>query len=139
MGVPKIGTAYSDGTLDEMFETYGPERCAFFVVVVSNEIVGCGGIAPLMGFTGDICELQKMYVAPKHQRLGIGSLIIERCLETAMNFGYHACYLETLPEMNAAQALYVKNGFEYLGGPLGNTGHHNCSVRMLKKFDANVA
>jgi putative acetyltransferase len=34
--------------------------------------------------------------------------------------------------MNAAQALYKKNGFISLDKPVGNTGHYSCNVWMLK-------
>ena len=31
-------------------------------------------------------------------------------------------------------AAYEKFGFEYLTGPMGNTGHHGCSVWMCKSL-----
>jgi putative acetyltransferase len=37
-----------------------------------------------------------------------------------------------MPYMNAAQALYKKNGFISLDKPVGNTGHYSCNVWMLK-------
>jgi putative acetyltransferase len=36
--------------------------------------------------------------------------------------------------MKAAQKLYLKNGFEYINGPLGNTGHYSCPIYMLKNI-----
>lgn len=49
-------------------------------------------------------------------------------LPNAKRFGFTACYLETLPEMKAAQKLYVKSGFEYINEPFGATGHTSCPI-----------
>jgi len=55
-------------------------------------------------------------------------------MDAARNLGFMGCYLETMPYMEAAQQLYLKNGFKYLEEPLGDTGHIACTVRMLKEF-----
>jgi putative acetyltransferase len=36
--------------------------------------------------------------------------------------------------MKAAQKLYTRNGFEYIDGPLGDTGHFSCPVQMLRNL-----
>jgi putative acetyltransferase len=64
--------------------------------------------------------------------LGIGSVMMEKCLQQAGDFGFKKCYLETMPFMHAAQRLYKKTGFEYLTAPMGDTGHNSCPVWMLK-------
>jgi len=97
-------------------------------------IVGGAGIAPLDGGPASVCELQKMYFAPQARGLGIGSVLIQKCLDTAAGFGYSQCYLETLTNMQAAQRLYVKSGFAYLDAPLGSTGHSSCPVWMIKEL-----
>ena len=134
MGVPKVGTAYADESLDAMFETYQRQKSIFYVAENNRAIVGCGGIAPLQGYDETICELQKMYVANEQQGQGLGGKILTKCLEAAKSMGYAGCYLETMPFMDAAQRLYRKNGFDYLKAPLGNTGHSACTVRMLVNF-----
>jgi putative acetyltransferase len=55
-------------------------------------------------------------------------------LEKAKEFGFEKCYLETLPNMLAAQKLYQKVGFQYLEEPLGCTGHSSCPVWMIKEL-----
>ena len=44
-------------------------------------------------------------------------------------------YLETMPELKQALSVYEKFGFEYLKGPMGNSGHTGCSLWMLKKLE----
>ena len=40
-----------------------------------------------------------------------------------------------MPNMDEAQKLYKKVGFEYLCEPLGNTGHNSCPVWMIKNLE----
>ena len=56
------------------------------------------------------------------------------CLNRAKEYGFDACYLETMPNMEAAQKLYKKMGFEYIDARMGDTGHYSCPVFMLKTF-----
>ena len=130
--IPKVGTAYEDPYLDLMFEEYNKPQSVYFVVESEGKIVGCCGIAPLENGDPLICELQKMYFLPETRGLGIGSKMMEKCLEQAKTFGFEKCYIETMPFMHAAQKLYKKSGFEYLDAPMGCTGHCSCPVWMLK-------
>jgi len=130
-GVPKVGTAYEDIALDRMFETYRADRSAYFVVEDNGEIIGGGGIAPLANFDGNVCELQKMYFLPVARGRGIGTQMIDLCLNKAREFKYDKCYLETMSYMEAAQKLYKRYGFDYLDGPMGDTGHYACGVHMI--------
>jgi putative acetyltransferase len=129
---PKTGTAFADIHLDFMFEAYDKPRAAYFVVENEGRIVGGAGVSQLENSPENICELQKMYFLQETRGKGIGSKMIHTCLEKATELGYEKCYLETLPEMLAAQSLYKKMGFEYLCAPLGNTGHTTCPVWMIK-------
>lgn len=134
MGVPKVGTAYADKALDDMYKEYDVPRATYFVVEHEGNIIGCAGIAQLQNYKGNVCELQKMYFLEEARGKGIGSEMIQICLQRAKEYGFDECYLETMPYMEAAQKLYKKNGFEYIDAPLGNTGHYSCPVWMLKKL-----
>lgn len=131
-GVPKVGTAYADASLDCMAETYAKEKSVYFVITNKGQVIGGAGIAPLDHGEGNICELQKMYFLPEARGLGLGMEMMQKCLAKAKDFGYDSCYLETMPYMDAAKKLYVKVGFESLNKPIGNTGHYSCHVWMFK-------
>ncbi|PKP24997.1 MAG: GNAT family N-acetyltransferase [Bacteroidetes bacterium HGW-Bacteroidetes-2] len=133
-GVPKIGTAYADTSLDHMFETYNQNKSCYFVVEQNAKIIGGAGVRPLDNFEGNVCELQKMYFTPAARGRGIGSEMIARCLKKAKDFGFEKCYLETMPYMKDAQKLYAKVGFQPLKKPMGDTGHYACNVWMLKEI-----
>ena len=134
LGVPKVGTAYEDKATDEMFEHFQKKTSEYYLLEYKNKIVGGVGIAKLDNFEGNTCELQKMYFAPIARGKGLGSKLIEKCLEKAKALNFESCYLETMPYMDAARALYLKNGFKNLDKPMGNTGHYSCNVWMLKKL-----
>lgn len=130
--VPKVGTAYADKALDHMFEAYQKPRAAYFVVEQNNEIIGGAGVAPLENYDGNICELQKMYFLPQARGRGIGAQMMQFCLAKAREHRFEKIYLETMEYMTHAQKLYKQSGFDYIDGPLGNTGHFSCPVHMLK-------
>lgn len=134
IGVPKVGTAYADKTLDAMFEAYDKPKATYFVVEENDVIIGCAGVAPLDNYKGNVCELQKMYFLEEARGRGIGTRMIQVCLDTAKTYGFEKCYLETMPYMKAAQELYKKNGFEYIKERMGDTGHYSCPVWMLKNL-----
>ncbi|MBQ4914898.1 GNAT family N-acetyltransferase [Maribacter sp. MMG018] len=134
LGVPKVGTAYADKALDHMYENYQRPRASYFVVEDGSEVVGCAGVAPLDNYEGNVCELQKMYFLEEARGKGIGGKMIQMCLKRAKEYGFEKCYLETMPYMKVAQRLYIKNGFEYLDAPLGDTGHYSCPVWMIKEL-----
>jgi len=134
-GVPKVGTAYADTSLDCMFETYQKEKTRYLVVEEDGLVIGGGGIAPLENYDGNVCELQKMYFLPVARGRGLGTQMIDRCLKEAAEFGYVHCYLETMSYMEAAQKLYKQYGFKTLDGPMGDTGHYSCGVHMLKDLN----
>ena len=132
MGVPKVGTAYEDPSLDNMYAAYQPPGTDYFVVEENNKIIGCAGIGPLEKADPSICELQKMYFLPEARGRGIGTKMMDHCLEYARSEGYTQCYLETLPYMENARKLYGRSGFRPLEKPVGDTGHYNCTMWMIR-------
>ena len=130
--VPKVGTAYADPSLDCMYETYQKERTRYFILTDGQSIYGGGGIAPLENYLDNYCELQKMYFDKRVRGKGYGRNMMDLCLSFASSMGYSHCYLETMEYMEQAQKLYQQSGFDYIDGPLGDTGHHACGIQMLK-------
>lgn len=133
-GANKPGTVYYDPTTDTLFELFQKDKAAYFVAELNNEIVGGGGIYPTEGLPGDTCELVKMYLLPHARGTGLGRTMIEKCISFAKEAGYNKIYLETMPELKQALNIYAKFGFEYLKGPMGNSGHTGCSLWMLREI-----
>jgi len=133
-GAPKVGTAYEDVALNDMFSTYEGDKKVYFILKDESKVIGGAGIAPLDNCEENICELQKMYFLPEARNRGFGSVMMQKCLEEAKNMGFEKCYLETMPYMTAAQKLYKKVGFVNLETPIGNTGHYSCTTYMIKNL-----
>ena len=130
-GANHPGTVYYDSTTDALYELFQKEGAIYFVAKLEGEIVGGGGIYPTDDLPAGTCELVKMYLLPQARGTGIGRTLIEKCLAFAKEAGYKQVYLETMPELKQALKIYATFGFEYLKGPLGNSGHTGCSLWML--------
>jgi putative acetyltransferase len=133
-GANHPNTVYYDPTTDTLFEVFQTPRSKYFLAELNNKIVGGGGVYPTDGLPPDTCELVKMYLLPEARGLGLGRTLIEKCIEAAAENGFKKIYLETMPELKQALSVYEKFGFEYLEGPMGNSGHTGCSLWMLKSL-----
>lgn len=133
-GANRPGTVFTDPTTDALFELFQKDGAIYFVAESNNVIVGGGGIYPTEGLPYDTCELVKMYLTPAARGTGLGKTLIEKSIEFAKVYGYKKVYLESMPELKQALSTYAKFGFEYLNGPMGNSGHTGCSLWMLKSL-----
>ena len=131
-GADKPGTVYYDESTDHLYELFSNPQSAYFIAELEGKILGGAGIFPSDGLPQDTCELVKMYLLAESRQSGIGAALMNQCLATAKEFGFNTIYLETLPELKRAISVYEKFNFTYLTGPLGNTGHHGCSVWMSR-------
>jgi putative acetyltransferase len=126
----KCGTVYFDSSTDHLFELFQKERSGYFIAKVDGTTVGGGGFFPSDGLPDDTCELVKMYLLPEARGTGIGANLIKQSMQGARDCGFKRMYIETMPELKKAMSVYEKFGFTYLDGPMGNTGHHGCSIWM---------
>ncbi len=138
-GAKGPGFASSDAELKNMYAAYQADNKKFYVVELDGEVLGCGGVAPLDGEENSgICELRKMYFNQKLRGQGVGKKLIDLCIKSAKEIGFHTMYLETIPEMKIAQKLYKSRGFEYLNSARGNTCHSACQVFMQKSLSSRA-
>jgi len=133
-GANHPGTVYYDSSTNALYELFQNEKAVYNIAEIDGEIVGGGGIYPTDGLPDGTCELVKMYLLPEARGSGLGKMLIEKCLQQAKDLGFKKVYLETMPELKQALNVYAKFGFEYLKGPLGNSGHTGCSLWMLKEL-----
>ncbi|MGL6618135.1 bifunctional helix-turn-helix transcriptional regulator/GNAT family N-acetyltransferase [Aeromonas hydrophila] len=132
------GYGVADPNLDRLHETYQGAQSRYWVIEgPDGTILGGGGIAPLAGEEGQVCELQKMYFMPSLRGLGLGRRLVLQALDEARTLGYQRCYLETTAVLREATALYESLGFEHLPGPLGCTGHDACEICMVLALGAD--
>lgn len=97
-----------------------------------DEVVGGVGIAPFGQKTG-ICELQKLYITPKAQGMGLSKELMKAALDFAKEH-YTYCYLETMKKLQKANLLYSKLGFQQLDKPIEGSEHNVMDAWYLKKL-----
>ncbi|NCT94821.1 MAG: GNAT family N-acetyltransferase [Chitinophagaceae bacterium] len=131
-GANKPGTVYFDDSTDHLYELFQAEPLSeYFIASQHGRLLGGAGIYPTEALPDGVCELVKMYLAPAARGKGLGGTMIARCLEAARAKGFRQVYLETMPELRKAVAVYEQFGFRYLDGPMGNSGHNGCDIWMI--------
>lgn len=133
-GANKPGTVYYDESTDHLFELFQTQKSFYLIAETDGKVVGGCGIFPTEGLPPFTAELVKMYIDKDYRKLGLGRLLIEKCIEKAADNGFKQIYLETMPELKKAVSIYEKFGFEYLPAPLGNSGHFGCDIWMIKEI-----
>ncbi|MFF2479733.1 GNAT family N-acetyltransferase [Paenibacillus sp. NPDC058071] len=134
LGLAIPGTAYFDPQLNDLHHYYNNlNHAKYWVVEMENEVVGGIGIAPFNEHE-QVCELQKLYLTPEAQGLGLS----RKLMETALSFAsehYTKCYLETQHELTAACKLYEKYGFTLLQEPLPGSEHSAMNAWYIKALN----
>lgn len=128
------GTVYYDPTTDDLYSLFKKQGSVYYVVEMDGQIVGGSGVYPTDALPAGYCELVKLYLTAQTRGKGIGKALIEKCIDTAKNFGYTHMYLETMPELRTAIGLYEKLGFTHLCSAMGNSGHFGCDLWMVKEL-----
>lgn len=89
-------------------EMYGEPNGLFLLAEVDETLAGGVGFRQL---EDGICEMKRLYVYEKYQKLGLGKKLCEVLIQTAAERGYKKMRLDTLKSMQSAVALYQRLGF----------------------------
>ncbi|MBS1723947.1 MAG: GNAT family N-acetyltransferase [Armatimonadetes bacterium] len=87
---------------------YEPPSGSLLMAWHEDRPVGCVAMRPV---AGDDCEMKRLYVRPAGRGQGLGRRLTEKICEEARTAGYRRMFLDTLPSMAAAQAIYEELGF----------------------------
>jgi len=128
------GTAYFDPQLSSLAQFYKQQLNAKYWVAVNeqDEVLGGVGIAPF-GQQEGICELQKLYITPEAQGMGLSKELMKVALDFAKEHYTH-CYLETLQKLQTANLLYAKLGFQQLESALDGSEHGAMDTWYIKEL-----
>ncbi len=89
---------------------YGPPGGA--LLLARDEAgVPLGCVALRSSGPAGTAEMKRLYVAPAGRGRGLGRALAEAIVAEAARLGYREIRLDTLPDMEAAQALYRELGF----------------------------
>ena len=74
----------------------------------TNNIVGCVAMRTL---SPGVSEMKRLYVIPSHRGNGLGKKLALTIMDYAENHHYTIMLLDTMHQMQSAQALYRQLGF----------------------------
>jgi GNAT superfamily N-acetyltransferase len=98
-----------DTEINSLPIVYGPPRGCFLLAQDQDRFIGCMALRVL---AEGICEMKRLYVRPEWRSTGTGRALAQAIIEEAKKLGYERMRLDTLPDMNAARALYQSLGFQ---------------------------
>ena len=130
--IDRPGTVYTDPATDHLYELFRTPRSAYWIAEEEGIIKGGCGVFPTPGLPEGTAELVKLYLLPGSRGKGTGRQLIEKSIGSAKELGYRQLYLESFPELSKAIGLYEKQGFKFISGAMGNSGHYACNIWMLK-------
>jgi ribosomal protein S18 acetylase RimI-like enzyme len=103
-----LGFQRFDDELAGLPGAYAPPHGALLVARAGTLIIGCVGMRRLDART---CEMKRLYVQSSRRGSGLGRRLAEAAIAEGRRLGYATMRLDTLPGMEAAQALYEELGF----------------------------
>ena len=97
-----------DGELAHLEQKYGRPDGRLYLADWDGKLAGCIGLRKL---DGTRCEMKRLYVRPEFRGHHIAQTLVEQVLQDALDIGYRAMLLDTLPFLDSALRLYRKLGF----------------------------
>ena len=103
--------------MNELLEQSGPGELESWLIghgkraltVVNHKGNIIGSVAS--NCLSDRCYVWGMYILQKHQRAGIGSMLLERVIQRSRELGSQALEITVLESSSGAIEFYKKNGF----------------------------
>jgi ribosomal protein S18 acetylase RimI-like enzyme len=111
-----------ESELEDLPGKYAEPRGRVLLACEGTQIVGCVAMRPL---EEAICEMKRLYVRPSGRGQHLGNRLASAICRAAREASYQNIRLDTLPGMQAAQALYLSLGFRpiepYVFNPVTGT------------------
>ena len=97
-----------DDELANLAGQYSAPTGSLFLAEVDGRVAGC---VALRRWDDEVCEMKRLYVREPFRRLHLGRRLAVDIIDEGRRLGYRRMRLDTLPSMEAAQALYRSLGF----------------------------
>ena len=114
-----VGEGYSidDIEVGDMYSSYRDKRSCYYVLILDDTVVGCGGFAPLTGGGKVTCELRKMFLLPQTRGLGLGRRLLTMLLNEARKAVTKSATLKRLIECGGQMSSTKKTGLNCSTAP----------------------
>lgn len=111
-----------DAEIAHLQDKYGLPHGRLYLLLVDGKAAGCIGLRRL---NDTDCELKRLYVRSAFRGHHFAQQLADKIIADARSIGYRAIFLDTLPFLQEAIALYKKLGFyeipSYNNSPLDST------------------
>jgi GNAT superfamily N-acetyltransferase len=105
----------------DFVKNFNPERERCWIAEMNDEVVG--SIYVVEG-SEEVAKLRLLLVDPKARGLGLGTRLVEECIQFAKKVGYKKMVLWTNSNLLEARHIYQKKGFELVAEePHHSFGH----------------
>jgi GNAT superfamily N-acetyltransferase len=105
----------------EFVKNFNPEKERCWIAEMNDEVVG--SIFVVEG-SDEVAKLRLLLVDPKARGLGLGTRLVEECIQFARKVGYTLMVLWTNSNLLEARYIYQKKGFELVAEePHHSFGH----------------
>lgn len=105
--------ALAAGILSDFVKNFDPSGEAAWVAELEGRIVG--SIFLVRSDKPETAKLRMLYVEPDARGHGIGSRLVDACINQAEAFGYRKLVLWTNSILTSARHIYEKTGFRLIG------------------------
>ena len=114
--------------LRDLLKIFAPPSAECLLARLNGEAVGMVMTKPK---TGDMCEMNRMFVRPSARGHGVGRALVGALLDAARDLGYKRMMLAGGTRHTEALALYRSFGFVH-DPSLPDTGSGDYEVRMIR-------
>lgn len=111
---------------------YGAPYGRLYLALCDGAVAGCIGLRRI---DAQNCELKRLYVRPQFRGHALGELLVRKVIGDAVQIGYSAMLLDTLPFLQSALKLYERLGFtrieRYNNSPMDSSIYMKLDLRAL--------
>lgn len=93
----------------DFINNYKPDRERCFIAEMNGEI---GGSAFVVQSSDTVAKLRLLLVEPKARGMGLGTRLVQECINFAKRAGYQKLILWTNNVLKEARQIYAKAGFK---------------------------
>ena len=116
--------------LRDLLKIFAPPRAECLLARLNGEAVGIVMTKP---HSGDMCEMNRMFVRPAARGHGVGRALVGALLDAARDLGYKRMMLAGGTRHTEAMSLYRSLGFVH-DPSLPDTGSGDVEVRMIREL-----